>query len=205
MSVNTHLSPIKPNTSGRGRCFWLRWKAKLLLVMGLREHAHAVFEEILAIHPDDVLALNSLGYHELNNRRLPQALDFFERALVLTPSEANAHFNVGFVCEEMGRSQEAERAFTKAIQMDEKMDRAWYGLGLVLVRQRRFEESLVAFKRNTELQSMSPYAWYQMARVHMELHQPEKALEVMRHLNGFEPKVAAQLERETGLKLGKPV
>ena len=120
MSVNTHLSPIKPNTSGRGRCFWLRWKAKLLLVMGLREHAHAVFEEILAIHPDDVLALNSLGYHELNNRRLPQALDFFERALVLTPSEANAHFNVGFVCEEMGRSQEAERAFKKPFRWTKK-------------------------------------------------------------------------------------
>jgi hypothetical protein len=28
---------------------------------------------------------------------------------------------------------------------------------------------------------------------------------VMRHLKGFEPKVAAQLERETGLKLDGPV
>jgi tetratricopeptide (TPR) repeat protein len=132
-------------------------------------------------------------------------LGFFERALVLTPHLANAHFNVGFVCEELGRSQEAEHAFRAAIQIDEKMDRAWYGLGLVLVRQQRFAESLVAFKRNTELQSMSPYAWYQMARVHMEMQEPEKALEVIRHLNGFEPKVAAQLERETGLKLDRPV
>jgi hypothetical protein len=64
---------------------------------------------------------------------------------------------------------------------------------------------LTAFKRNTELQSMSPYAWYQMARVHMELQQPEQALGVMRHLKGFEPKVAAQLERETGLSLDRPV
>jgi tetratricopeptide (TPR) repeat protein len=89
--------------------------------------------------------------------------------------------------------------------LDEKLDRAWYGLGLVLVRQRRLEESLKAFKRNTELQSMSPFAWYQIARVHMELGQPDEALSVMRHLRGFEPKVAAQLERETGLKLDGPV
>ena len=75
----------------------------------------------------------------------------------------------------------------------------------MLVRQRRFEEALMAFKRNTELQSMSPFAWYQMARVHMELGQTEEALTVMRHLKGFEPKVAAQLERETGLKLDGPV
>lgn len=200
MSVKTHLSPASVNTSNRSKCFWLRLQAKAFLVVGMRRKAHAVFQEILELNPQDVLALNSLGFNELNDRRLLQALGFFEGALALTPGNANAHFNVGFVCEELGRSQEAEHAFRAALQIDEKMDRAWYGLGLVLVRQQRFAESLVAFKRNTELQSMSPYAWYQMARVHMEMQEPDKALEVMRHLKGFEPKVAAQLERETGLK-----
>ena len=205
MSVNTHISPSNSNTTFRSRCLWLKFKAKTLLVFGLRAQAHEVFQEILEINPVDPLALNSLAYEELNNRRLVQALNFFERALVQTPNNANAHFNVGFVCEELGRSQEAELAFKAALQLDEKLDRAWYGLGLVLVRQRRFEEALMAFKRNTELQSMSPFAWYQMARVHMELGRPEEALVVMRHLKGFEPKVAAQLERETGLKLDGPV
>jgi hypothetical protein len=46
---------------------------------------------------------------------------------------------------------------------------------------------------------MSPYAWYQMARVYADSHRPEKALEIITHLKGFEPKFAAQLERETGL------
>lgn len=201
--MNNPTSHAKIGTANRTQCLWLQFKAKVLLVIGLRAQAQAVFEEILSSHPHNVLALNSLGFNELNNRRLVQALGYFERALALTPTNTNAHFNVGFVSEELGRSQEAELAFKKAIELDEKMDRAWYGLGLVLVRQRRFDESLVAFKRNTELQSMSPYAWYQMARVHMELHQPEKTLEIMRHLKGFEPKVAAQLERETGLRLDK--
>ena len=204
MSVNTHISPASPNPAIRNRCLWLKFKAKSLLVVGLRAQAHDVFQEILAINPADPLALNSLGYQELSNQRFIQALGYFERALLQTPNNANAHFNVGFVCEELGRSQQAELAFNAALQIDEKLDRAWYGLGLALVRQQRFEESLAAFKRNTELQSMSPFAWYQMARVHMELGQPEEALAVMRHLKGFEPKVAAQLERETGLKLGGP-
>jgi tetratricopeptide (TPR) repeat protein len=199
MSVNTHISTA--STPSRSRCLLLKFKAKALLVFGLRAKAHDVFQEILSINPLDALALNSLAYEELSNSRLTQALSYFERALVQTPNNANAHFNVGFVCEELGRSQDAETAFNAALELDEKLDRAWYGLGLVLVRQRRLEESLAAFKRNTELQSMSPFAWYQMARVHMELGQPEQALEVMRHLKGFEPKVAAQLERETGLKL----
>ena len=204
MSVNTHISPASPNPAIRNRCLWLKFKAKSLLVVGLRAQAHDVFQEILAINPADPLALNSLGYQELNNQSFIQALGYFERALVQTPNNANAHFNVGFVCEELGRSQQAELAFKAALQIDEKLDRAWYGLGLALVRQQRFEDALAAFKRNTELQSMSPFAWYQMARVHMELGQPQEALAVMRHLKGFEPKVAAQLERETGLKLGGP-
>ena len=204
MSVNTQTSPAGRNNASRSLCLWLKFKAKALLVLGLRGQANTVFREILAINPADVLALNSLGYDELNHRRLTQSLGFFERALAQTPANANAHFNVGFVCEELGRSQDAEIAFRAALQIDEKLDRAWYGLGLALVRQQRFEESLVAFKRNTELQSMSPYAWYQMARVHMEMQHPDKALEVMRHLKGFEPKVAAQLERETGLRLDAP-
>jgi tetratricopeptide (TPR) repeat protein len=199
MSVNTHIPTV--STPNRSRCLLLKFKARAFLVFGLRAKAHDIFQEILSINPVDTLALNSLGYEELSNSRLIQALSYFERALVQTPNNANAHFNVGFVCEELGRSQDAETAFKAALELDEKLDRAWYGLGLVLVRQQRLEESLAAFKRNTELQSMSPFAWYQMARVHMELSQPEKALEVMRHLKGFEPKVAAQLERETGLKL----
>ena len=66
------------------------------------------------------------------------------------------------------------------------------GLGLV-------DEAVPALERNTKLQPMSPYGWYQLARVHMDRHEPEKARKIIRHLKGFEPKVAAQLERETGL------
>jgi hypothetical protein len=48
---------------------------------------------------------------------------------------------------------------------------------------------------------MSPHGWYQLARVHMDRSEAEQAEKIMRHLQGFEPKVAAQLERETGIKL----
>ena len=102
----------------------------------------------------------------------------------------------------LGRLEEAEREFRAAIRIEDKMDRAWYGLGLVLVRQGRLDEAVQALKHNTKLQPMSPFGWYQLARVHVDLKQPEEARAVIRHLKGFEPKVAAQLERETGLAAG---
>ena len=64
---------------------------------------------------------------------------------------------------------------------------------------RLVSEALPALRRNTELQPMSPYGWYQMARLHASAQRSEEALRIIRHLKGFEPKVAAQLERETGL------
>ena len=94
---------------------------------------------------------------------------------------------------------EALAAFRKSTELSPELDRAWYGLGLVLIRLQRFDEAVVALKRNTELQPMSPYGWYQLARIHVDRKQPDEAVKIIRHLKGFEPKVAAQLERETGL------
>ena len=61
------------------------------------------------------------------------------------------------------------------------------------------DEAVAALKRNTQLQPMSPYGWYQLARVQIERAQPDEARKIIRHLKGFEPKVAEQLVRETGL------
>lgn len=183
----------------------LVWRAKVFLFLGMRAAAKSVFLELVKRWPDDVLALNSLAYDAMQTQHPAIALDYYARVLTLQPQVSNAHFNHAFVAEEMGQSEVAEQGFRAALRIEEKMDRAWYGLGLVLVRQGRLSEALDALKRNTTLQPMSPFGWYQMARVHVDLQQPEEARAVIRHLKGFEPKVAAQLERETGLKVASLV
>ena len=191
-----------PTASGnRMDRFVMVWRAKALLFLGRREAAKGVFLEMAKRWPDDVLALNSLAYDAIQSRHPAIALDYYARVLKLQPQVSNAHFNHAFVAEELGHTDVAEQGFRAALQIEEKMDRAWYGLGLVLVRQGRLDEALDALKRNTKLQPMNPFGWYQMARVHIDLQQPEEARAVILHLKGFEPKVAAQLERETGLKV----
>ena len=188
-------------TGDRMDRFVMVWRAKALLFLGMREAAKGVFLEMAKRWPDDVLALNSLAYDAIQSRHPAIALDYYARVLKLQPQVSNAHFNHAFVAEELGHTDVAEQGFRAALQIEEKMDRAWYGLGLVLVRQGRLDEALDALKRNTKLQPMNPFGWYQMARVHVDLQQPEEARAVILHLKGFEPKVAAQLERETGLKV----
>jgi tetratricopeptide (TPR) repeat protein len=178
---------------------WQKWRAIGLLVLGRNGAALTVFDGMLQRWPDDVYALASRAHLRTQAGDLVAALADSRRLIVLRAEHASTWFNHGFMLEEAGLWDEALAAFRRATELDPEIDRAWYGLGLVLIRLQRHEEAIAALKRNTELQPMSPYGWYQLARVHVDRSQPEEAMKIIRHLKGFEPKVAAQLERETGL------
>lgn len=179
---------------------WLKGMAIAALVLGRRQAARRAFDRMLARWPGDAYALASRAHllAQVGDRdgALADA-----RALVRAHPRRSAGdwFNLAFLLEGADQLDEAEAAFRRTLELDAKLDRAWYGLGLALIRQRRFDEAVAALKRNTELQPMSPYGWYQLARVQYDRHEPEETRKIIRHLKAFEPKVAAQLERETGL------
>lgn len=175
-------------------------RAIALLVFGRQAAAEAVFDRMLARWPGDAYALASRAHLRERRGARAEAIDDAQALVAAHPQRSAADwFNLAFMLEAADRLDEAEAAFRRAVALDPKLDRAWYGLGLTLIRLQRFDEAVPALKRNTELQPMSPYGWYQLARVHMDRHQPDEARKIIAHLKGFEPKVAAQLERETGL------
>jgi tetratricopeptide (TPR) repeat protein len=158
-----------------------------------------VFETMLAEFPGDVYALASKAHMQAQAGNRRAALQSLFQLVEAAPGDGRHWFNYGFLLEELGEFAQAEAAFRRATELNPVLDRAWYGLGLVLIRLQRFDEAMAALKQNTKLQPMSPYGWYQLARVHVDRHEPDEALKIIRHLKRFEPKVAAQLERETGI------
>lgn len=177
-----------------------RLVARGWLMLGRPAQAEAAFTRLLQRSPHDSHALSSRAHLRAQAGRAPQAIADIRTLLAAHPEQrAGDWFNLAYLFEAQGRLQEAEAAFREALARDPRLDRAWYGLSLTLIRLDRLDEAVAALKRNTELQPMSPYGWYQLARVHSRLHQPEETLRIIRHLKGFEPKVAAQLQRETGL------
>ena len=180
--------------------WWLKLVAMASLTLGRRERALQIFNDMLHLVPQDAYALASQVHVLAQLGQKDRAVAVAQALVQAHPEGSAGHwFNLAFLLDEAGRLEEAEAAFRRAVQMDEKLDRAWYGLGLVLIRLHRLDEAIEALKRNTELQPMSPYGWYQLARVHVDRQHPEEAQRIIRHLEGFEPKVAAQLKRETGL------
>lgn len=187
--------------NGRGLDYW---GAKLLamtwLVFGRRNAAEAIFDRMLERWPRDAYLLASRVHLRAQRGARDAAIADAQALVAAHPQRSAADwFNLAFMLEEAGRLDEAEPAFRQAVALDPKLDRAWYGLGLTLIRLQRFDEAVPALKRNTELQPMSPYGWYQLARVHVDRQEPDEAAKIIRHLRKFEPKVATQLERETGL------
>ena len=177
-----------------------RLQAMGCLILGRRGDARRIFDRMLQRWPGDAYALASRAHLLAQAGRRAEALVDAEQLVALHPARSGADwFNFAFLLEDAGRYAEAEGAFRRAVALNPKLDRAWYGLGLTLIRLRRLDEALAALKRTTELQPMSPYGWYQRARVHIDRAEPDEARRIIRHLKGFEPQVAAQLERETGL------
>jgi tetratricopeptide (TPR) repeat protein len=177
-----------------------KWRAIGCLVLGQKKMGITAFEEMLVCYPNDSYVMMSLAhlYAEVGSKH--DAILLYKQLVNQEKANASTWFNLGFMQEDAKQFEDAEHSFRKALSLDEDLDRAWYGLGLVLIQLNRLEEAVIALKRNTKLQPMSPYAWYQLARIHLDRHEPDEALKIIQHLKGFEPKVAAQLERETGLK-----
>lgn len=169
------------------------------LLFNRRRLALRLLDHGLKAAPQDAYALANRAHIHAQLGETAQAIADLRNLVAAHPTRSAADwFNLAFLLEGAGDVDGAEAGFRRALDLDPKLDRAWYGLGLALVRQARYDEAATALKRNTELQPMSPYGWYQLARVHMDRRQLDEACRIIVHLKGFEPKVAAQLEREIG-------
>lgn len=164
------------------------------------EAAIGYYRLALAERPDDALVLGYIGfgYAELGRKR--DALAYFDRAVASKPDWAEGHFDRGFLLQELNDPEAALAAFDEALRHNPKHDRAYYGKALTLIGLGRRAEAVAPLEKNTKLQPMSPFGWYQLGRVRFDLGEPDKTQDIIDHLARFEPRVAAQLARETGLR-----
>jgi tetratricopeptide (TPR) repeat protein len=157
---------------------------------------------IAAARPGDASALASVAHLQAQQGRRPDAVANLKRALSLDPGRADAWFNLGYLQQEEQRHDDAIASFERALALDDKLDRAWYGKALSLIKSGRAEDAIEPLQRNVKLQPLSPYGLYQLAHVYHRLQRRDEVATTIRRLATFEPQVARQLERETGVVVG---
>lgn len=187
---------------GQGLSIWF-WRqiATWASIFKRDEIAIEYWARIHAARPDDPRPLSTLAHLHAARGRPREAISLLERAVALDPDGAAIWFNLGFLLQQESDHPAALAAFARALDIDEKLDRALYGKGLSLIKLGQLEEAIEPLLQNTRLQPMSPYGYYQLVHLYQRLGRTAEAEKTLRHLSGFEPQVARQLERETGLKL----
>lgn len=173
--------------------FFLRFRAMALLAFGRNRAALADFDRVLESRPGDVHALASRAHLCAQLGFFDAATESLQRLVDIKPKNAVVWFNLAYVLQQAGHHTNAQYAFRCALSLDERMDRAWYGLGLSLMHEHKLNDAIAALKKTTALQPMSPHGWFRLAEAWLALGKPEQAHKVVRHLQQFEPKVAAQL------------
>jgi tetratricopeptide (TPR) repeat protein len=185
------------------------WFCKQMAVwaafFGRSETSEHWWHRRLVACPDDTHALASIAHLRAQAGDTAGSIAAFEAAVATGEAPASVWFNLGFMRQEAGDHPRAIDAFDRAIALDEKLDRAWYGKALSLIKLDRVADAIPLLKKNTELQPMSPFGWYQLAHAYHRLGQTDRVEKTIRQLAGFEPKVAQQLERETGVHVGVDV
>jgi tetratricopeptide (TPR) repeat protein len=175
--------------------------AGLALLCGREAATRAAFDRLIEGWPQQAYAYASRAHLNAREGRYGPALADGAQVLALRPDDARAWFNQAYVLEAAGQPAQAVEHFERALALAPGLDLAWYGLGLACIQLQQWDKAVSALQRNTQLQPMSPFGWYQLARLQWERGEHEAARRIARHLRGFEPKVAAQLVRETGCEV----
>lgn len=187
------------------RAHLLRQVASWAILFRRTGFALACYERALRDDPNDTATLAQRAYlfaQSVSAADRQRAVAEFERLVALKPADADSWFNLGFLYQQQGGHVEAIRAFERAVALRDGLDRAWYGLALSRIATGDDAGAIEALKKNVALQPMSPFGFMELARAQFRSQQPEACEKTMRRLKAFDPRNAAVLEDETGIRIG---
>jgi tetratricopeptide (TPR) repeat protein len=176
--------------------------ASWALLLKKQDIAFDYFSRILDERPDDAVTRSRLAFLFAETGDKARAISEFERVVAIAPTDANSWFNLGYLRQERFDHLGAIEAFDQALNLNERHDQAYYGKGLSLIATEQFDAAIKPLKKNIELQPMSPYGYMALARAYFKLGDLSRCEKRMRQLKAFDPKNAAVLEDETGIKIG---
>lgn len=176
--------------------------AQFLTIFGLRARALEFVQLTLQADPRHQRAWTFAGFLNAEKGRMEPAIRAFEEAVRLKPDDADSLFNLGFALQRVGRHEEALVQFGRALALNRYLDRAWYGAGISLDKLGRVAEAAERFAEAGRIQPMNPYAAYHRAAMCFKLGRKDQVNAEYERVKAFDPKVAAQMERDFGA--GRP-
>lgn len=140
-------------------------EAVRLRAAGKRAESRAVFETILADHPDHVGIISNIGVIAWEQGDLQGALDYLMRAVNLDPSNPVRLRSLGTILLHTKSYDCADEAFRRAIEYDPRDPLSRHGLGVALRHRERWDEAAAALHEAIALDPALSDAFDELALV----------------------------------------
>ncbi len=164
-----------------------------LLSLGDYDGAEAALLKALELSPGDVQSTALLGWAQMLNEKLDDAMMSFQVVLMKEPMNALARINVGFICFKKHIFGEAIEHLSKAIRLDNDKKATLYAhfyLGLVYLEREMYEDAENFFLKTLVLGPNLIEAYYELGRSYWFNGQQDDAKETWRKghaANRFNP------------------
>jgi len=112
---------------------------------GRADEAEQLYREVLAVNPDNKLALFNLGVAAQAAGRLDDAEPYYLKALKTDPAFLPALFNLAILQERLGRYEESEQTYRRILELSPNSAPAYINLGYLLAQMGRPEEARTMF------------------------------------------------------------
>ena len=127
--------------------------------------ARSLYEQLLAISPNDADALNNLGVIFSTERQFDRAEALLRRAVSISPQNAGAWNNIGALMREQGNADEAIAAFRQALAIDPQHQGARVGLAQQYLATHALAQSRELLEDVLRVSPALPEAHYTLGQV----------------------------------------
>jgi tetratricopeptide (TPR) repeat protein len=122
-------------------------EAKAQMSLQTPEQARQIYEQALALAPDDNFLHGSFEKFLEAGGNLTQAIIESQRVCELTPYLAGPYYYTGTLLVRQGRIREAEEYFARAVALQRDYAQAHNELGLIFAGQQKLPEAMASFTR----------------------------------------------------------
>ncbi len=143
---------------------------------GQLDEAERLYQDVLAVWPDQPDAWHGLGviFHQRGQDLV--AIESIERAIRLQGTQAIYHFNLGHAFQALGRHPEAMACYRRSLHLNPVHDRAYVSLGLELYRQGVLAEARDCFLNAVALNPECAESENLLGNAWNDLGNPQEAL-----------------------------
>ena len=149
--------------------------------------AAKLYQEVLALQPDNANALHLLGLIAQHQGNTHSAIDYFSRAILADPQVASFFLNRGLARRAAGQTAEALEDFQQARRLDAALVEAHHQEGNVLKSLGRYAEAIAPLRTAIRLVPKHAIARLNLGTALLEIRELDEAIRSFREAITLEP------------------